>query len=49
MKSIHAISTILADWRIGSSAHGLPSLPSLPALTRGLRAKGSYVGGADAL
>ena len=47
MKSIHAISTILAGWRIGSPANGAPSRPSRPAQISGLRAKGSYEGGAN--
>jgi hypothetical protein len=45
MKSIHAISTILAGWRMGSSAQALTSHPSDPARASGLRAKGSSEGG----
>jgi hypothetical protein len=45
MKSIHAISTILAGRRIGSSVHVEPGHSSHPAQATGLRAKGSYEGG----
>jgi hypothetical protein len=44
MKSIHAISTILADWRIDSSAHAVPCRPFQPAVTSATRPKGSYQG-----
>jgi hypothetical protein len=47
MKSIHAISTILAGWRIGQSAQAMPSYPSLPTRTTGLRAKDSYESGTN--
>jgi len=47
MKSIHAISTILADWRIGSSVR-VPSHPSRPAQTAGLHAKDGHKGGTNA-
>lgn len=47
MKSIHAISTILAGWRIEPSAQPVPSHPACPARTNGLPAKGSYEGGTN--
>ena len=40
MKSIHAISTILAGWRIEPSAQTAPSHPSPLPQGRGVRAKG---------
>jgi hypothetical protein len=48
MKSIHAISTILADWRIESSVQ-VPSLPSRPAQTAGLHAKDRHKDGTNTL
>ena len=45
MKSIHAISTILAGRRIGSSVQAVPSHPSRPALTNAPRTERSRDGG----
>ena len=47
MKSIHAISTILAGWRIGPSAQAVPSHPSRQARATGLHAESSYEGGTN--
>jgi hypothetical protein len=40
MKSIHAVSNILAVWRIGSSASGPERHASRPVQTSALRVKG---------
>jgi len=47
MNSIHAISTILADWRIDTSAHAVPYRPFQPAVTSAPRPQGSHQVGAN--
>ena len=47
MKSIHAISTILAGWRIDPSAQEVPGRLCRPAQTTGLRANSSHGGGTN--
>lgn len=47
MKSIHAVSNILAAWRIGSSATGRPIDASRPVQTSALHVKRSQAGAAN--
>jgi hypothetical protein len=47
MKSIHAVSNILAVWRIGSSAPGPECHASRPVQTSALRVKGRQGGEAN--
>ena len=42
MKGIHAISTILAVWRINSAAPAAPGHPARPARASELHAKSSH-------